>query len=97
MCLDGRIACQIGVYYAGVMQTISMRLPDDLLVDLEREAKTRRVTKSSVVRESLEKTLRSKSGKPVSAYDLAKDLAGKFKGAPRDLATNPKYMKGFGE
>jgi predicted transcriptional regulator len=37
------------------MQTISMKLPDDLLVQLEREAKARRVTKSLVVRESLEK------------------------------------------
>jgi predicted DNA-binding protein len=79
------------------MRTISVRLPDDLIAELVREAKVRRVTKTSVVRESLEKTLRSKSDKPLSAYDLTKDLIGKFKGAPKDLATNPKYMKGFGE
>jgi hypothetical protein len=85
------------VYYAEIMQTISMRLPDDLIADLEREAKARRVTKTSVVRESLEATLRAKSAKPVTCYDLSKHLAGKFKGGPRDLATNPKYMEGFGE
>jgi len=78
------------------MQTISMRLPDDLIADLEREAKTRRVTKSSVVRESLEKTLRAKSGKQVSCHDLAKHLIFKRGRAPKDLATNPKYMEGFG-
>ena len=33
----------------------------------------------------------------VSCYDLARDLAGKVKGLPTDLADNPKHMKGFGE
>ena len=32
-----------------------------------------------------------------SCYDLARDLAGTVKGLPRDIATNPKYMEGFGE
>lgn len=67
------------------------------MVDLEREAKARRVTKTSVVRDSLERTLRSKSAKRVTCYDLSKDLSGKFKGGPKDLATNPKYMDGFGK
>jgi predicted DNA-binding protein len=79
------------------MQTISMRLPDDLLSELDRAAKARRVTKSEIVRESLEKALRVQRGKAVSCYDLAPDLAGKLKGLPKDLATNPKYMEGFGE
>lgn len=33
---------------------------------------------------------------PVSAYDLAKNLAGCVEGGPIDLATNPKHMEGFG-
>ena len=37
------------------MQTISLKLPDDLLAQLESEAKARRVTKSWLIRESLEK------------------------------------------
>ncbi len=86
------------MYYAIVMQTISMRLPDDLLEELGREAKARRVTKSSVVRESLEKALRTRSpASPVSCYDLARDLAGMVKGLPKDLACDPKYMEGFGQ
>ena len=40
------------------MRTISLKLPDDLLADLEREAKARRVNKSVLIRESLEHTLR---------------------------------------
>lgn len=80
------------------MRTISLKLPDNLLVQLESEAKARRVTKSSLVRESLENAFRKEppTGK-VSCYDLARDLAGALKGLPRDLADNPKYMERFGE
>ena len=80
------------------MQTISLKLPEDLLADLDREAKARRVTKSVVVRESLEKALRNRSRRRASScYDLARDLAGKVRGLPRDLATNPRFMEGLGE
>ncbi|MBM3776253.1 MAG: ribbon-helix-helix protein, CopG family [Acidobacteria bacterium] len=79
------------------MRTISLKLPDDLLVELDSEAKARRVTKSSLVRESLEKALRQQSpAGTVSCHDLARDLAGTVKGLPKDLADNPKYLGGFG-
>ena len=80
------------------MQTISLKLPDDLLAELETEAKARRITKSAIVRESLEKALHRKSAAgEVSCFDLASDLAGKVKGLPGDLAENPEYMKNFGQ
>jgi len=80
------------------MPTISLKLPEDLLADLELEAKTRHIAKSAVVRESLERTLRHRPRRGgASCYDLARDLAGKVKGMPRGLASNPKYMQGFGE
>ena len=79
------------------MRTISLKLPDDLLGELEREARTRRITKSALVRESLETALRGRLRRAASCYDLARDLAGTVKGLPRDLAHNPKYMEGFGE
>jgi hypothetical protein len=92
------IALGIGAYYSIVMQTISLKLPDDLLAQLESEAKARRVTKSRLVRESLEKALQKPSPAGViSCYDLSRDLAGTVKGLPKDLADNPKYLKGFGE
>jgi hypothetical protein len=79
------------------MRTISLKLPDDLLVQLDSEAKARRVTKSSLMRESLQKELRKPSpAGEVSCYDLAHDLAGAVKGLPEDLADNPEYMEGFG-
>ena len=80
------------------MRTISVKLPDELLAQLVREAKGRRVTKSWLVRESLEKGLQEqRQAGEVSCYDLARDLAGSVKGLPKDLAHNPKYMEGFGE
>jgi hypothetical protein len=94
----GRIARQNGAYYAVIMRTISVKLPDELLAQLTREAKARRVTKSWLVRKSLEKGLYEQpSAGTVSCYDLARDLAGTVKGLPKDLADNPKYMEGFGQ
>jgi hypothetical protein len=91
------IARQNGAYYDTVMQAISLKLPNDLLAQLSSEAKARGVTKSWLVRESLERALRKSSPNgAVSCHDLASDLAGAVKGLPKDLADNPKYMQGFG-
>jgi hypothetical protein len=80
------------------MRTISVKLPDELLSQLAKEAKSRRVTKSSLVRESLVKGLYEQPSTCAgSCYDLARDLAGTVKGLPKDLADNPKYMEGFGQ
>ena len=79
------------------MTTISLKLPDRLLELLEEESRARRTTKSALVRECLEKTLAARSSDgEASCYALARDLAGSVKGLPRDLATNPKYLEGFG-
>ena len=80
-----------------IMRTISVKLPDELLADLNREAKALRVTKSWLVRKSLEKGLQDQPPARASCYDLARDLAGTVKGLPKDLADNPKYMDGFGK
>ncbi len=81
----------------GVVTTISLKVPDHLLERLEAESRARRTTKSSLVRECLEKALDARaSGGKATCYDLARDLAGSVKGLPRDLATNPKYLDGFG-
>lgn len=79
------------------MTTISLKLPDHLLASLEGESRARGTTKSALVRECLERTLAATSrGGKATCFDLARDLAGSLKGLPRDLATNPKYLDGFG-
>jgi hypothetical protein len=80
------------------MQTISLKLPDDLLTQLESIAKARRITKSQVIRQSLEKSFQEElPGGTPSCYDLSRDLVGSLKNLPEDLAVNPKYMDDFGQ
>lgn len=78
------------------MRTISLKLPESLLTSLNAEARARGVSKSTLVRESLEKELRRKPLGAKSCFDMAQDLIGSIKGLPEDLAVNPDYMKGFG-
>ena len=106
--IEAGIAQQGGAYYPTVMTTISLKLPENLLARLERESRARRTTKSSVVRECLEQQLPDKPP-PLdlpelppgeSFYDKALPIlkmawARRGRGR-RDLATNPKYMEGFG-
>jgi len=91
------------------MATISLKLPEQLLARIERESRVRRTTKSSVVRKCLEAQL---PGTPPpldfpalspgeSFYDkalpiLKRGWAKRGRGKP-DLATNPKYLEGFGK
>jgi hypothetical protein len=92
------IAHEIAEYYLQPMNTISLKLPDRLLERLEAASRARGTTKSSLVRECLEQLLDARpAGGKATCYDLASDLAGSLKGLPRRLATNPKYMKGFGQ
>jgi len=53
---------------------------------------------SALVRVSLEKELAaSKKGKKLSLLERMGDLVGKGDSGIPDLATNPKYMEGFGQ
>jgi hypothetical protein len=84
-------------YKMRVMKNVSLKLPDDLYARLARASKDRGAAKSDVIRDALEAYLANgKNGKPLSIADLAADLVGCFDG-PTDLATNPKYMRGFGQ
>ena len=76
------------------MTTISLKLPEALLREIEQEAATRGVPKSAVIRDSLEHTLRKgrKAKKKVSCLDLMGGWVGHFHGPP-DLSTNKKYLK----
>lgn len=77
------------------MTSISVKLPEQLLAKIEAEAAAAQVSRSELIRAKLEESLASPAG--VSCFDLAGDLIGSIPGLPYDLATNPKYMEGFGE
>ena len=79
------------------MKTISLKLSDTLLARLEEEARVRRISKSELVREGIERALEGNTvAEDPSCYELGRDLAGSLKGLPADLATNPDHLEGFG-
>jgi hypothetical protein len=75
------------------MTTVSLKLPELLLRQVEQEATTRGVAKSAVIRDCIERTLQSgKKPKPkASCLDLMGNWVGSFRG-PRDLSTNRRYL-----
>ena len=78
------------------MVTVTVKLPPDLAAQLATDARHKRVSKSALIRASLERTYaRGKAGR-TTLYERTKHLAGAVKGLPTDLSTNKKHMEGFG-
>lgn len=79
------------------MKTISLKVPNDLDIQLTLRAKEIGSTKSALIRATLVRGLRParKRNRRPTFLELAGDLVGKFEG-PGDLASNPKHMKGYG-
>jgi len=75
------------------MKTVSVKLPSSLAAWLTRQSRKLRRSKSALVRQAI-KQQRSKPGG--ACLDLMEDLCGSVRG-PRDLASNPKHMEGFGQ
>jgi hypothetical protein len=79
------------------MKTVSLKLPDALARKLERAARARGESKSEVIRLALQQYLDGERPVPRgSVLEAAGPWVGCVEG-PGDLATNPKYMEGFGE
>ena len=77
---------------------ISVRIPEHLGQRLRRSSRLKGVPESELVREALDNYL-AVTTRVKTAFDAAAELGviGGVKGLPRDLSTNSKYMKGFGE
>ena len=78
------------------MKTVAIKLPDNLLADIQYIAKKRGETRSAVMREALEEFFsKERNQSEGSCLDLARDLAGSVQGPP-DLSTNPVHMDDYG-
>jgi predicted DNA-binding protein len=77
---------------------ISVRVSRHLGQRLRQRSKLKGVPESELVREALESYLPAPQ-KVQTAYDAAVALGviGCAKGLPKDLSTNAKYLKGFGD
>jgi Arc/MetJ-type ribon-helix-helix transcriptional regulator len=80
------------------MKTLTVRLPDALVAEIEGESRRRKLSKSDVVRERL-----SAPGRPAkrssASLDAIADLIGSVDGLPRDLSRRKKKhldLTGYG-
>lgn len=80
---------------AAPMRTVSFKLPPKLDEALDELARSRRTTRSELVREAIE-ALAKAGGRRPSVTALAADLVGSVDG-PTDLSTNRKHLAGYGK
>ena len=86
--------CSLSIaYYLFVLPTVTVKLPEILSRTLDHEARRRGITKSAVIRESIERTLAESrhQNEGASCLDLVADLVGIFEG-PADSSVNKEYL-----
>ena len=73
------------------MKTLTVRLPEALVSEIEGESRRRKLSKSDVVRERLSA---APQGRAARTVDAIADLIGSVDGLPKDLsARKKKYLK----
>jgi len=75
-----------------MLRTVTVKLHDRILADIESEARSRRLTRSEIVRERLERSKTSKG----SVWEKMQDLVVNEDRAPTDLASNKARLRGYG-
>lgn len=85
------------VYYNLVMKNYTVRLPEELIAELEAESRRREVSTAEIVRERLQAYGKTEE-KTSKGYELIKDLIGISEGLPADVSSRKKhYLKqGYG-
>lgn len=79
--------------YTQSMKLLTVRLPDQLVMEIEAESRRRKCTKSDIVRERLQRgTGRTRDSS--TRLNLIADLIGSVDGLPGDLSKRKKaYLK----
>jgi Arc/MetJ-type ribon-helix-helix transcriptional regulator len=78
------------------MKTLTVRLPEPLVADIDAESQARGVSRSDVVRERLSSAPDSRRGR-VDSLDAVADLIGSVDGLPADLsASTRRYLEAAG-
>ena len=75
------------------MKTLTVKLPDPLFAEISSDAKTRRISKSEIVRERLTLSGMSRN----SLWSRMEDLVIERDSLPKDLSVNKKHMKNYGK
>lgn len=78
------------------MKILTVRLPESLAAAIEEESRQRKISKSDVVRERLERAALVAREPSFPAYAIA-DLIGSVDGLPADLSARKKdYLRSTG-
>ncbi|TMH31824.1 MAG: hypothetical protein E6H66_15385 [Betaproteobacteria bacterium] len=78
------------------MRTLTVRLPEPLVADIEAESRGRKISKSDVVRDRLQRASGSARQWPATLAAIA-DLIGSVSGLPADLSVRKKqYLRTTG-
>jgi Arc/MetJ-type ribon-helix-helix transcriptional regulator len=78
------------------MKTLTVRLPEALVADIEAESRGRKITKSDVVRERLQ-IAGEAAPRQAPTLDAIADLIGSVNGLPVDLSARKKqYLRTTG-
>lgn len=79
------------------MKTLTVRLSNTLVAELDAESRARHVSRSDVVRERLRQHSRRSDPTRVTTLDLIRDLVGSVDGLPRDLSARTRdYLRARG-
>jgi Arc/MetJ-type ribon-helix-helix transcriptional regulator len=74
------------------MKTLTVRLPEPLVADIEEESRRRKISKSDVVRERLQ--LAPRLRRRIASFNAIADLVGSVDGLPTDLTGRKKaYLR----
>ena len=78
------------------MKTLTVRLPETVVAEIEAESRRRKLSKSDVVRERLAGVEKSRR-RPPALLEAIADVVGSVDRLPRDLsARSKKYLKSTG-
>jgi len=72
------------------MKSLTVRLPDEVMAQLEAESEQRQVTVSEVVRERIA-TYQAVPREPLDTLSMIQDLCGSVDGLPKDLSSRTKH------
>lgn len=78
------------------MKTLTVRLPEPLVAEIEAESRGRKISKSDVVRERLQRPVR-RARRLAAPLGAIADLIGSVDGLPADLSARKKhYLRATG-
>ncbi|HEY8903972.1 MAG TPA: CopG family transcriptional regulator [Chthoniobacterales bacterium] len=75
------------------MKTLTVKLPDSLFAEIESAARARKVARSEIVRERLERAQTAKA----SLWSQMEDLVIESDTLPRDLSSNKRHLAEYGK